>query len=326
MRDAVVAATEASAVHELSEIAHDEEGDTIYAIDRISEEELIRAFEADVAPLAPLVLIAEGLPDGGKVVLPRGTDEADAVWRVIVDPIDGTRGLMYQKRSAWILTGVALNRGAATSLQDIAFAVQTEVPLVKQHLTDQVWAVRGEGVQAERLNRLTGERLALTLQPSRATSIAHGFATVARFFPGAREVLAAVDDEVVAQVLGPVQRGKALCFEDQYISTGGQLYELMAGHDRFVADLRPLTEPLLAAKGLALGLCCHPYDICTALIAEELGVVITAPDGGRARRAAGRGAGRWVGGIRQPRDSRGRGAGVSEAALVRHGLLGDKGP
>ena len=68
---------------------------------------------------------------------------------------------------------------------------------------------------------------------------------VARFFPGARDELAAIDDEIVRGALGPVQPGKAQCFEDQYIWTGGQLYELMAGHDRFVADLRPLVEPVL---------------------------------------------------------------------------------
>ena len=92
-------------------------------------------------------------------------------------------------------------------------------------------------------------------------------------------MLAAIDDEIVAEVLGPVQPGKAQCFEDQYISTGGQLYELMVGHDRFVADLRPLTERRLAAQGRSLGLCCHPYDICTLLIAEALGIVVTAPGG-----------------------------------------------
>jgi len=279
MRDAVLATAAVSAVAELSCVAHDGAGDTIYAIDRVSEEALVRAFEETVARIAPVVLIAEGLPDGGEVVLPRGTPEADAAWRIIVDPIDGTRGLMYQKRSAWILTGVAPNWGDATSLSDIVFAVQTEVPLVKQHLADQIWAVRGEQVQAERLNRVTGARAPLTLTASSATSIAHGFVTVSRFFPGARGVLAAVDDEMVAEVLGPVQPGKAQCFEDQYISTGGQLYELMAGHDRFVADLRPLTEELLAARGMSLGLCCHPYDICTLLIAEALGIVVTAPDG-----------------------------------------------
>ena len=98
---------------------------------------------------------------------------------------------------------------------------------------------------------------------------------IARFFPGAREELAAIDEEIVFGALGPVQAGKTHCFEDQYICTGGQLYELMAGRDRFVADIRPHMEPLLARRGLALGICCHPYDICTELIARQLGVIVT---------------------------------------------------
>jgi hypothetical protein len=46
----------------------------------------------------------------------------------------------------------------------------------------------------------------------------------------------------------------------------------MSGHDRFVADLRPLFERRRAG-GAAL--CCHPYDLCTELIARELGVSVT---------------------------------------------------
>jgi hypothetical protein len=53
----------------------------------------------------------------------------------------------------------------------------------------------------------------------------------------------------------------------------------MAGHDRFVADLRPLMEPGLAARGLRLGICCHPYDLATELIAREAGVIVTDPAG-----------------------------------------------
>ncbi len=140
-------------------------------------------------------------------------------------------------------------------------------------------AVRGEGVRAERWDRLTGETTSLGLRPSRATDIAHGFATVVRFFPGARDVLAAMDDEVALALLGPPEPGRAPCFEDQYTSTGGQLYELMAGHDRFIADLRPLVQSVRAARGLPPGLCCHPYDICTALMAEALGVVVTDAGG-----------------------------------------------
>lgn len=260
---------------ELAQIAREEAGDTIYAVDKISEELLLEFFAREIASHTPIILIAEGLGETGQVTLPLGTAENEARWRVIVDPIDGTRGIMYQKRSAWILTGVAHNKGPTTSLSDIELAVQTEIPLVKQHLSDTVWAMAGQGVHAERYNRLTGERQPLILQPSRATSIAHGYAMTSRFFPGAREELAAIDEEIIRGALGPVQPGKAHCFEDQYICTGGQFYELMAGRDRFNADIRPLMETILAQHGLALGICCHPYDVCTELIARELGVIIT---------------------------------------------------
>lgn len=279
VRDAVVAECEKAAVEQLAEVSDDEsQGDTIYAVDRVSEELLVELFEHEVANIAPLVLVAEGI-EGGELVLPRGTAESDAVWRIVVDPIDGTRGLMYQKRSGWVLTGVAENRGSATNLQDIVFAVQTEIPLVKQHLCDTLWSIRGEGAHAERFNRLSNERQVLALRPSRATSIRHGFAMIARFFPGARDELAAIDEEIVRGALGPVEPGKAHCFEDQYLSSGGQLYELMMGHDRFVADLRPLIETLLNRRGLSLGICCHPYDMCTELIAREAGVIVTDQHG-----------------------------------------------
>jgi fructose-1,6-bisphosphatase/inositol monophosphatase family enzyme len=278
IRDAVVKACERTSMDTLAGVAREQEGDTIYAIDSISEELIVEFFEREVAPHDALVLIAEGL-EGGQIVLPRGTKENEAKWRVIVDPIDGTRGIMYQKRSAWVLTGVAPNRGPQTNLKDIELAVQTEIPLIKQHLCDSTWAIRGEGVQAERTNRLNGEVQPLHLKPSNASTIAHGFAMVARFFPGAREELAALDEEIVLGALGPVQPGKAHCFEDQYASTGGQIFELMAGHDRFVADLRPLMEAGLHKRGLTLGICCHPYDICTELIARELGVIMTDPAG-----------------------------------------------
>ena len=278
IKDAVVSVCESAALEELSIVAHEEEGDTIYAIDKVSEELLIEFFEKHIAQKTPIILIAEGLEEGA-IVLPRGSRPEDAKWRIIVDPIDGTRGLMYQKRNGWILTGVAPNKGEATNLQDIEFAIQTEIPLVKQHLSDQIWAVRGEGVYTQRLNRLTGEAVPINVRPSQAGTIAHGFASISRFFPGVREELSAIDEEIVMGVLGPVKRGKTHCFEDQYICTGGQLYELMSGKDRFIADFRPIMEKILTERGLALGICCHPYDICTELIARELGVLVTDEKG-----------------------------------------------
>ena len=279
IRAAVVAACEAQSIETLTAADDAHDGDTIFAVDRISEELLVALVAEHLGERWPLVLIAEGLPDTGLgpgvVTVPTGLDPADATIRVIVDPIDGTRGLMYQKRSAWILTGVAPNRGAATMLSDIEVAVQTEIPLVKQTLSDVVWASRGQGMRAERYDRRTGTSVQLRLAPSGAKTLLYGFAQISRFVPGGRAELAAIDDEIMAELLGPIRAGKAMVFEDQYICTGGQLYELMAGHDRFSADIRPLLDQLLASRGERLGLCVHPYDICTALIAQEAGVVVT---------------------------------------------------
>ena len=194
-------------------------------------------------------------------------------WVIIVDPIDGTRGLMYQKRPAWILTGVA-RRTRPVTLADIELAVQTEIPLVKQHLSDQSGRCAARA-RAVRVNRLTGESVPLMLHPSPRRDRARLCDDLALL---SRQPRRARGDRrrnggSGARAAGP---GKAHSFEDQYISSGGQLYELMAGHDRFVADLRPLFERRRAG-GAAL--CCHPYDLCTELIARELGVLVTDEQG-----------------------------------------------
>ena len=82
----------------------------------------------------------------------------------------------------------------------------------------------------------------------------------------------AAGEHEVRHLVGEADVTKAQVFDDQYISTGGQCYELIAGHDRFVADLRPL---LYRVQGQPPGLCCHPYDCAAWLVAEEAGVVLT---------------------------------------------------
>jgi hypothetical protein len=262
----------------LSVVAGETSGDTLYAIDRVSEDGLLALFEREFSDDTAIILIGEGLPEQGKVI-PTHIRREDAPYRVIVDPIDGTRGLMYDKRSAWILTGVAENKGEATSLKDIFAAVQTEIPTTKQFRSDALWAIRGQGWEAEGYNVLNNETLPIFLQPSKATSIEHGFAMIARFFQGGKPLLAQIEETLVERLIGPVIPGKARLFEDQYISSGGQFYELMVGHDRFNADLRPLIEDALRSNGQALGICCHPYDVCTHIIALEMGVCVEKPNG-----------------------------------------------
>jgi hypothetical protein len=258
----------------LSRVAAVTSADTIYAIDKISEATVLAWFTRHWPTRWPVELVMEGL-EGAAVTFPPGTPVPKTIFKCILDPIDGTRGLMYDKRAAWSLAALAPQRGAKTNLSDIIVAVMTELPTRKQGQADQLSAVRGRGVRAVRIDLRTNRRTKFTPRPSRALGLAHGFASFAKFFPAGKAWLAQ-REEKLWQALGD---GGEI-FDDQYLSTGGQIYELLMGRDRFIADLRPLAFAALRVKQ---SLACHPYDICTALIAQELGCVITAPDGGPLR-------------------------------------------
>jgi fructose-1,6-bisphosphatase/inositol monophosphatase family enzyme len=227
--------------------------DTIYAIDRVADDALVEWFEQHWHGVE---LVTEGLDEPVTI---GGTIE----WTVIVDPIDGTRGLMYDKRPAWCLGAAAPHGG---SLRDVVAAVMTELPTAKQGAVDQLSATRGNGVVAERVDLASGARDAITVRPSSATDLEHGFAGFAKFFVHAKPTLAALEAELFRRL------GCRDVFDDEYISSGGQLHQLLSGSDRFVADLRPLVD-------LGATLACHPYDVCTAMLLEEAGGVVTDPWG-----------------------------------------------
>ena len=255
------------------------QADTIYALDAVVEP-LAEEFFSDWGRRTPLMLIAEGMVDenGQEAtrVFPEGTPEDAAALRVIIDPIDGTRLLMHDKRSAWSLAGVAPNRGPQTSLRDIEVAVMTELPTTKAGFADVLWAIRGQGAHGERIDLRDDSRKLLTLRPSAATTINHGFASVSSFFPGTKVLAAELMETLVRHLIGPADVHRATVFEDQYISTAGQWHELIVGHDRFCADLRPAFYTM---QGQEQGLCCHPYDCAALLIAQEAGVIITDEQG-----------------------------------------------
>jgi fructose-1,6-bisphosphatase/inositol monophosphatase family enzyme len=226
--------------------------DTIYAIDRVADDRLLGWFEEHWPGVE---VVSEGLEE--PVVV-----GADPTWTVIVDPIDGTRGLMYDKRPAWCLAAAAPRGG---SLRDVVAAAMTELPTVKQGFADQLSGTRGGGVLAQRIDLRDGARAPLTVRPSSATDLEHGFGGLAKFFPPGKVALAELEAELFRRLQA------AHVFDDEYLSSGGQLHEIITGRDRFVADLRPLVAPGALA--------CHPYDVCTAMLLEEAGGVVTDPWG-----------------------------------------------
>lgn len=278
IRDTLIAARDRDA-RRFAEIAAVTAADTIYHVDKLSEEAIFVWFEKHWPRAWPIELVMEGIEDSELVTFPRGTPMAKTVFKCILDPIDGTRNLMYDKRSAWILAALAPQRGPRTNLRDIGVAAMTEVPTSKHWASDQISALRGSGprgVVGERFDLRTRKRQRLALRPSQAKDFKHGFASLSKFFPEGKSLTAKIEEELWDELYGLGSSSSPLVFDDQYVTTGGQIYELLVGHDRMIGDLRPL---VLAKLGFATSLVCHPYDICTALILQEAGGVVETPDG-----------------------------------------------
>ncbi|NOY58465.1 MAG: inositol monophosphatase [Calditrichaeota bacterium] len=278
MRNAILSHTKEHTQQFLAEVKRKTEADFIYAIDESCENILLEECEK-WGNEECFVLISEGLEGDGMCVFPHSASPDDATFRLIVDPIDGTRGIMYDKRSAWILSAIAPNNGPGTALDDIQLAIQTEIPLSKQYLADMLFAIQGRGAKGERMNILTGETTYFYPRPSGADTLKHGFAMLTKFFPGRKQITAALEEELL-QKLGVLDGTEfTYVFDDQYISTGGQFYELSVGHDRFSGDFRAHLMKATGMSGLPPGMAVHPYDVCTELIAREAGVIVTDLEG-----------------------------------------------
>ena len=79
---------------------------------------------------------------------------------------------------------------------------------------------------------------------------------------------------MLERIIPMEKENDALVFSEQYISSAGQMYMLMSGRYRMVADIRSELDIFQKSKGKMLPLCAHPYDLCTSIIAEELGCLI----------------------------------------------------
>ncbi|MDX9755743.1 MAG: inositol monophosphatase family protein [bacterium] len=266
-------------IEELSAVHEETAEDTIYQIDRDVESIILPALSRHAAELRGIILIAEGIGDQETVVLPEAMPAEATAIRILIDPIDGTRGIMYDKRSAFFLAGAAPNHGPQTSLLDTEVAVMVELPTSRSVLSDTFWAIKGQGAHGFTRNLETQVEKKRPITPTKSSTILGGFAQISRFFPPGKDILAQIEEKLIATLLPEPPENRAIIFEDQYISTGGQLYEMLVGHDRFVADLRASLYRRLKSEGHWIGLICHPYDVSAHLIGMEAGLTITAADG-----------------------------------------------
>lgn len=262
-------------VSDLSEEVAEVCGETIYRIDQEVETVIEQEIQKWPDSCFPLLLIAEGMGHDGIQRL--GESSQPLRYRLILDPIDGTRGLMYDKRSAWFLAAIAPELGEFTTLQDTFAAVMVELPTSKQRLCDAFSWHNSQDVLWERSCVGGGEPVRRTLTPSQQETLAGGFGQVTSFFQGTKVLAAELMERIAAKASGHGITNRNLVFDDQYISTGGQLVELMVGHDRFCCDLRPLLRRIQELRGGSQlpDAVCHPYDICSLRLAQAPGMIVT---------------------------------------------------
>jgi fructose-1,6-bisphosphatase/inositol monophosphatase family enzyme len=281
-RQALAESIRSGAFTEAPRPVRDGAGDVTFALDAATESVIDRWLDA-VARREPLSLLTEdegwrhrGPGPGGSVVELPGFDHGGP--RIAIDPIDGTRHLMSDLRSAWTIVSYAPPGSAEPRLSDVSLGLVSEIPDTRAARYRRLWAERGLGARLEeRLledGRLLDQRRLTTGQDARPD---HGYFSFFRYLPAQRPALAAIEArffERLARLEGADVRS---CYDDQYICSGGQLVLLALGTYRLAADLRGwLGTRLPGIPAIAT----HAYDIAGAvLVAREAGVVVEAVDG-----------------------------------------------
>lgn len=256
-------------------------GDVTFALDEPAER-CVQAWQREIARHEPISLLSEdsgwthlGPRDGGVVELD-GFDHGGV--RIAIDPIDGTRNLMADLRSAWTVVSFAPPGPALPRLSDLTLGMAHEIPDTRAARGRCLRAVRGRGASRtlRELGR-EGESSPVRLDTGADARVDRGYYPFFRYLPHQRPRLARIEAEFFARLERHEGADASSCYDDQYISSGGQLALLAEGRYRMAADLRAW----LGAREPGLrSIATHPYDLAGAVvIAREAGAIVETAEG-----------------------------------------------
>jgi fructose-1,6-bisphosphatase/inositol monophosphatase family enzyme len=259
-------------------------GDVAYAVD-LACERAVDAWVDTVAREQPLSLLTEDTgwrhfgpdPRGAAarpVVLP-GFDHGGP--RIALDPVDGTRNLMADLRSAWTVVSVAPAGRGVPRLAELELGLVSEIPTSGAARFRRLAARRGAGALLETFELGSDEpRESRALAATHDDRPDHGYFPFFRYLPSEREAIARAEADFFAQLALHEGADPRTCFDDQYISNAGQLVLLALGTYRMVVDVRGLAGTRQGRKAVTA----KPYDLAGAvLVAREAGCIVDAPDG-----------------------------------------------
>jgi fructose-1,6-bisphosphatase/inositol monophosphatase family enzyme len=280
-RSALERAARQGRLEELARPVRQGAGDVTYALDEESER-AVEAWLAETARERPLSLLTEdsgwrhlGPGTGGAPRELAGFDHGGP--RIALDPIDGTRNLMADLRSAWTVVSCAGPGCGMPRLAELEIGIVSEIPDSRAARYRVLAARRGGGCSFE-LRALEGdEELERRVLRADADNRAdRGYFPFFRYLPEQRPELARLEARFFARLAEREGARVRDCYDDQYISNGGQLVLLALGTYRMVADIRGMVAKKVGGEVVTA----KPYDLAGAVLcAREAGCVVTAPDG-----------------------------------------------
>lgn len=280
-RSPLWAAVRSGAAADLARVVSQGAGDQTYAIDQPTEEVLSVWLEeqARVAPLSVLTEDAGWRHMGPGAHGPRelaGFDHGGP--RIVVDPIDGTRNLMTDLRSAFSVVALAGPGADAPRQAEIQLGLLSEIPTTRAASWRRLHAARGAACWWEEHALVSGFPIAAAhrIQADNVLRVDHAYFPFFKYMADLRAPIASIEAAFLERLATHERADIRNCYDDQYISNAGQLVQLIEGRYRMIADLRAWLaqhrgQPTLSTK---------PYDISGALIcAQAAGCCVLDPLG-----------------------------------------------
>ena len=256
-------------------------GDVTYGLD-LPSEELARAWHEREARRGPLSLLTEdagwrhlGPATGGGFRELEGFDHGGP--RLALDPVDGTRNLMTDLRSAWTVVSFAPPGPGEPRLSDLSLGLVAEIPTTRSATWRLLWAETDGPCHFAEQGLQEGATCAEeTLVADAEARVDHGYFPFFRYAHDLSPAIAAIEADFFRRLAEEEGADVRNCYDDQYISNAGQLVLLAGGTYRFIADLRAY----LAERRGRPTVTSKPYDLAGAVLcARAAGASLTAPDG-----------------------------------------------
>jgi fructose-1,6-bisphosphatase/inositol monophosphatase family enzyme len=278
-RRALDAASENGDFGPLARAVRQGAGDVTYAIDELVEHALLEWLD-ETARVTPLSLLTEDSgwmhrgpgPNGVRELA--GFDHGGP--RIALDPIDGTRNLMADLRSAWSVVSFAGPGPDEPRLEELTLGILSELPDSRAARYRVMWAEAAGGAQLE-TRELESDRLvrARPLRADESARVDHGYFPFFRYAPDQRPALARIEADFFERLREHEGADLRHVFDDQYISNAGQLVQLCNGVYRLIVDARGF----LARRAGVATITSKPYDVAGAIfVARAAGCVLVAPN------------------------------------------------